>query len=291
MTAVDRTVTVRGRTVALVERGDPEGPAVFWFHGVPDSRIGSACADEPARRRGLRVISPDRGGVGGSAPVPGRTVAGYAGEVLALADALDVDRFAVVGYSAGGPFALSCAAGCGDRVSGAALMAGVGPLDDRRGARDGLTDTDVALLDLIEHHPGRAATTLRAQHTATRVAPGLAVRRLAGELAEPDREELARHDAGEFLAFFVESMAQGPDGVVTEYRLWAGPWDLDWSAIRVPVAIFQGEQDRMVPMHHAEDVLSRLPAGVGTLHRLPATGHLSIQQRTGDVLDALTLPR
>ena len=71
----------------------------------------------PARERGLRVICPDRGGIGGSAPLPGRTVRGYADEVLRLADALGLDEFAVLGYSCGGPYALSCAAGCGPRLT------------------------------------------------------------------------------------------------------------------------------------------------------------------------------
>lgn len=283
----DRTVTVAGRTVALVEHGDPDGAPVFLFHGAPDSRLGKEFADAPARERGFRVLCPDRGGIGGSDPVPGRSIAGYAGEVLALADALDVDRFAVVGYSCGGPYALSCAAGCGPRVTATALMAGAGPIDDRPGAREGLAPSDLELLDTIEKHPARAATLLRIQRLATTLAPSLAVRQLSGELSEPDRAELAHHSPGEVMAFFVESLRQGPAGVLEEYRLWAAPWHLDWSAVRGPVALFHGEDDAMVPMHHAEDILARLPDGVGTLHRLPATGHLSVQRHIGAVLDAV----
>lgn len=283
----DRTVTVDGRTVALVEHGDPAGAPVFLFHGVPDSRLGKEFADAPARERGVRVLCPDRGGVGGSDPVGGRSIAGYAGEVLALADVLGIDRFATVGYSCGGPYALSCAAGCGSRVIATALMAGAGPIDDRPGAREGLAPSDVELLETIERRPSRAATMLRIQKLATKLAPGLAIKQIAGELSGPDREELARHTPAETMAFFLESLRQGPGAVIEEYRLWAGPWHLDWAAITGPVAIFQGEDDAMVPMHHAEDILSRLPDGTGTLHRLPATGHLSIQQHIGAVLDAV----
>jgi pimeloyl-ACP methyl ester carboxylesterase len=283
----DRTVTVDGRTVALTEHGDPAGAPVFLFHGAPDSRLGKEFSDAPARDRGLRVLCPDRGGIGGSDPVPGRSIAGYAAEVLALADVLGIDRFAVVGYSCGGPYALSCAAGCGPRVTATALMAGAGPIDDRPGAREGLAPSDLELLDMIEHRPARAAVMLRIQKLATKLAPGAAIKQLTGELTEPDREELARHTPADAMAFFVESLRQGPAGAIEEYRLWAGPWHLDWAAISAPVAIFQGEDDAMVPMHHAEDILARLPAGVGALHRLPATGHLSIQQHIGEVLDAV----
>ncbi|MDF2980118.1 MAG: alpha/beta hydrolase fold protein [Actinomycetospora sp.] len=286
----DRHVTVDGRTVALAEHGDPDGAPVFFFHGTPDSRLGKEFTDAPARERGLRVLCPDRGGIGGSDPLPGRTIAGYAGEVLALADVLGIDRFATVGYSAGGPFALACAGGCGTRVTGTALMAGAGPIDDRPGAKEGLATSDLELLELIEHRPGRAATTLRVQRLATKLVPAMASKQLSAELSPPDQEFLARRPAGEEMGFFVESLRQGSAGVMDEYRLWAGPWHLQWSAVVTPVEIFQGEDDRMVPMHHAEDIASRLPEGIARIHRLPGVGHLSVQDHVGDVLDALTTP-
>lgn len=286
----DRHVTVDGRTVALTEHGDPSGAPVFLFHGTPDSRLGKEFTDAPARERGLRVLCPDRGGIGGSDPLPGRTIAGYAAEVVALADVLGIDRFATVGYSAGGPFALACAAGCGTRVTGTALMAGAGPIDDRPGAKEGLAKSDLELLDLIEHRPGRAATMLRIQRLATKLVPSMATKQVGEELTEPDRAWLADRPAGDAMGFFVEAMRQGPHGVMDEYRLWAGPWHLQWSAVTTPVEIFQGEDDGMVPVHHAEDIASRLPEGIARIHRLPGVGHLSIQDHVGDVLDALTTP-
>jgi pimeloyl-ACP methyl ester carboxylesterase len=210
--------------------------------------------------------------------------------VLALADALGIDRFATLGYSCGGPYALACAAGCGARVTGTALMAGAGPIDDRPGARDGLAPSDLELLEMIEHRPRRAATMLRTHHLAAKLVPAVAVRQVAGELSDPDRDELGRHPPGQEMAAFVEALREGPAGVIEEYRLWASPWRLDWAAITGPVEIFQGEDDAMVPMHHAEDLLARLPEGTARLHRLPGTGHLSITQRVGDILDALATP-
>jgi pimeloyl-ACP methyl ester carboxylesterase len=283
-------VTVDGRTVALAEHGDPDGAPVFLFHGTPDSRLGKEFTDAPARERGLRVLCPDRGGIGGSDPLPGRTITGYAGEVLALADVLGIDRFATIGYSAGGPFALSCAAGCGPRVTGTALMAGAGPIDDRPGATEGLAKSDLDMLELIEKNPRREAMALRVQKWATQLVPGVAIGQMSGELAQPDQDFLARRPAKEEMSFFVESLRQGPHGVMDEYRLWANAWHLDWDAVTAPVEIFQGEDDKMVPMHHAEDIASRLPAGTARIHRLPGVGHLSIQDHVAEVLDALVTP-
>jgi pimeloyl-ACP methyl ester carboxylesterase len=283
-------VTVGGRTVAVAEHGDPNGAPVFLFHGTPDSRLGKDFTDAPARERGLRILCPDRGGIGGSDPVPGRTIPGYAGELLALADALGIDRFATIGYSAGGPFALACAAGGDARVTGTALMAGAGPIDDRPGATEGLARSDLDMLELITTNPRRLAMSLRIQKWATRLVPSVATSQLSAELTQPDKDFLARRDAKEEMSFFVESLRQGPAGVMEEYRLWANAWGLDWAAVTTPVEIFQGEADHMVPMHHAEDIASRLPAGIGRLHRLPDVGHLSIQDHVSEVLDALATP-
>jgi pimeloyl-ACP methyl ester carboxylesterase len=281
-----RSAVIDGRRVAYTEHGDPAGEPVFFLHGTPDSRIGKQYLGRPAAQRGLRVICPDRPGIGGSDPQPGRTVAGYAADLLRLADALDVDRFAVVGYSGGSPYALSCAAGCGPRLTGTALMAGVGPLDGRPGACDGLSAGDLELLDHALNHPTRGAWALRLERLATRALPALALRQLSGELADPDRAVLDTTGRA-VLESFVEALRPGPAGTLEDYRLWARPWGLDWSAVTVTVHVFQGDADRMVPMHHAEDVVARLPDGLGRLHRLAGVGHLSIIGRAGEILDAV----
>src|ERR1700681_464802 len=122
-----RTVTIgSGRTVGLYEYGNPTGQPVMVFHGVPSSGAGFVFADEPARERRLRLIAPDRPGVGLSTAFDGWTVGSYPSIVTELADALDIDRFAVCGYSGGGPYAVACAAAVAERVSRAAISAGMG---------------------------------------------------------------------------------------------------------------------------------------------------------------------
>jgi pimeloyl-ACP methyl ester carboxylesterase len=257
-------LTVAGRQVAVVEHGDPAGRPVFLFHGTPASRLGHGFADRPGRERGARVIVPDRAGIGRSDPVPDRSIGGYAAEATALADALGIGRFAVVGYSAG-----------------------AGPVDDRDGARDGMAPSDRQLMDLSLRDPRRAARLLRMQGLVTRVAPALALRSLAGELSAADRAALADGIGRPTMRSFVEAMRQGGGGVVADYRLYASPWGVAWSVVGVPVEIFQGDADGFVPMHHAEDFVARLPTGLGRLHRLAGVGHLSITAHFGDILDAV----
>src|SRR3954451_631593 len=121
--------TSDGRTLEVREVGDPDGPAIVAHHGSPGAGTFFRAEVDSARRRGLRLISYDRPGFGGSTPNPGRSVADAATDVGAILDALGVDRFATYGASGGGPHALACAALLPGRCLAAATIAGLAPYD------------------------------------------------------------------------------------------------------------------------------------------------------------------
>ena len=122
-----------GRRVCLVTHGDPDGQPVFFFHGTPASRLGHEFTSEPAKEQGIRVLCPDRPGIGRSDPKPGRTIADYATDVKDIALALGLGRYGVVGYSGGGPYALAC--GAADTRSGRRRRGDGGCGPGRRSAR------------------------------------------------------------------------------------------------------------------------------------------------------------
>jgi pimeloyl-ACP methyl ester carboxylesterase len=124
---------------------------------------------------------------------------------------------------------------------------------------------------------------LRALKLGARVAPKAAVNSFKKELGEADRR-IIDEDAPD-MTFFVEALRQGPQGVLDDYLLWARPWGFALEQITLPVHIWQGDDDKMVPMHHAEAMAARLPNA--TLHRLPGVGHVSIQRHIGEIFDAL----
>jgi len=275
-----------GRAVGVAEHGDRGGRPVFLLHGTPSSRLGFEVVDEPARARGVRVLCPDRPGIGRSDPAPvSSRVGDYAPELAALGDALRIDTFAVLGYSGGGPFALAAAALLPDRVHGVGLVAGVGPLD-RPGARESLSKTDVVLLDLCERLPSVAGAVLRAMAAGTRRAPKTALRIFKTDLRQADRHAVEEDGQGlALMASFVEALRQGPGGVIDDYRIPAREWDFGLADVHLPVHIWQGDDDTVVPPERSEDLAEALPNAV--LHRLPGEGHISILRRMGEVLDSV----
>jgi pimeloyl-ACP methyl ester carboxylesterase len=236
----------------------------------------------------VRVVCPDRPGVGRSDPHPERTIPDYADDVSALADALGFERFAVLGYSGGAPYALACGAKLPERVSAVGTMAGAGP-HDRPGSREGCSKSDLMLLDLSLKRPFVARLIMFAWAKTALLVPSVALKGLADDLSEPDRrfleEGVRERGAAEVMSLFTEVFRQGSGGVILDYRLYGQPWGFSFEEVSVPVHLWHGEEDLVVPMHHAENMASRLPDA--RVHKLEDTGHFSIQQHYGTMLDTL----
>lgn len=150
----DTACTLRdGRTMAYAVWGDPDGDTVLLCHGAPGSRLFAPDAVTTAQA-GVRLVTVDRPGYGGSDAHGGRTLLDWPIDVLHLADRLEATRFAVVGHSSGGPYALACARELPDRVSGVAVVSSVAPYEDRPADAP---DDDEALTGLVRHAPERAA--------------------------------------------------------------------------------------------------------------------------------------
>ena len=138
-----------GRALAWTEAGEHSGSPVFSFHGLPGSRFQRHPDGGIARSRGLRLIHVERPGFGLSSPRPGRTLAEWPRDVAALADALGIGRFAVLGISGGGPFALACASLLPERVSACVTLGGVTDMG-WPGAWDGYSEIERHLMRLSE---------------------------------------------------------------------------------------------------------------------------------------------
>ncbi|MDX3074520.1 alpha/beta hydrolase [Streptomyces sp. MI02-7b] len=265
-----------GRTLHFYDTGPAAGGddlPVVWLHGTPNVGEPPEPLFEAAQKRGIRWFSYDRPGYGGSTPHPGRDIAAAAADVAAVADALGIERFAVLGHSGGGPHALACAALLPDRVVATVSGAGLAPY----GAEGidwfaGMCPSSVAEL--------RASAAGRAPLEEY----------LAGSDYDPEMFTPADHaalaDAWAWLASVAGRALQGePDGMIDDDLAYVTPWGFDPAAVRSPVLLLHGGRDRMVPAGHAAWLARCMPTA--DLRVLPDEGHVSVLTAAPEALDWL----
>jgi pimeloyl-ACP methyl ester carboxylesterase len=274
-----------GRELAYEEYGDPVGDPVLSFHGGLSSRLDAAPAHEAALALGVRLISPDRPGMGRSTFQPGRRLLDWPADVTALTEALDIERFAVMGWSCGGPYAAVCGARMSDRVRAVGLLSSAVPFE-LVGTTKGLAPDDRILLYLVRRAPWLAATLLRI--SIADAPEGRLYREIRRSFSAVDRAALEeRGSIVDAVAFVKESMRQGTEGCLQDYRVFGDPWGFDLEEVTVPVHIWEGSEDHTGPPEYRDLLLRHLPRA--QLSIVPGEGHLSLlQHQARSILGRLT---
>ena len=262
-----------GRTLHVYD-APADGPdgrlAVFWQHGTPNLGAPPEPLFPAAARHGIRWVSHDRPGYGRSTSHPGRDVAATAGDVAAIADALGIARFAVMGHSSGGAHALACAALLPERVSGVVSVAGLAPFQAPE-------------LDWFAGMAASGAVRLRA------AARGRAAieDHLASSEFDPEEFTPADHaapaGAWSWLGGIAgQAQAGGLGGMVDDELANVGPWGFDPGQVRAPVLFLHGGQDRVAPSSHARWLARRTRSA--ELWLRPDDGHISVLNSAASAL-------
>lgn len=276
-----------GRLLGYRERGDPAGLPLLLFHGMPGSRLDleHLGVHEALRARGLRGIALDRPGIGLSEPLPKRRVLDWPADVRAFADARGIGRFAVLGFSAGGVYALACARSLGDRLLAAGVVAGPAP--------PGVAALDPALSPARRRHQRLARWApglLRRQARRLGAAiggPHASADEVVPNAADVDRAVLADESlrAG-WLASWREAFRQGADGPWWDQVLIARPWGFAPGEIAMPIQLWIGGMDQQTPPALGRHLAGSLQRSEARLY--PGEGHFSLlARRLGEILDGV----
>ncbi len=279
-----------GRTLDLRVDGPDDAPALVYVHGTPSSGLVPDDLGRAALDRGLRLVSWSRPGYATSTRQPERSVASFAADAEAVLDHLGIERAWAAGWSGGGPHALALAALLPHRMHAVATLAGVAPYAESQGGLDwldGMGEDNVAEFgaSLEGEAPLRSWLDGPAAELRRVRAPEI-VASMASLLPDADRAHLAG-EFGEFLAqAFRESVSVSPDGWVDDDLAFVEPWGVDLAAIDVPVTVWQGSADLMVPFAHGEWLAAHVPGARSRL--LDGDGHLSIiVGRADEIVDDL----
>ena len=253
-----------GRTLHAYYMGaeDADGHlALFWHHGTPNIGAPPEPLFPAAGALGIRWVSYDRPGYGGSTPYPERNVA--SADASAVADALGIDRFAVMGHSGGGPHALACGALLPDRVLGVIVGAGLAPYD-AEGLDYFLGMSASGEASLRAAAEGREAKERYEASADEDADPGFT----AADLAALEGEW------SWFISVVRPAMENGPGGLIDDDLAYVAPWGFDPAQVVAPTLLMYGGADRIVPGSHGEWLARHCPPS--ELRLYPEDGHISV---------------
>jgi pimeloyl-ACP methyl ester carboxylesterase len=280
MNASNRTIsTADGRKIRFLEASQPDGVPVLALRGTPQSRLLYDRWVEDAQSRGIRLISYERPGYGGSTPHPGRTVSCAANDVAAIAQELGLNRLLVWGVSGGGPHALACAALLPGLVVAAAVLASPTPYP--AAGLDyfaGMGESNVALVHAALKSREACEQLVEAEAAELLGAdPATLVQAFHSLLCTADAAVLTQDFANFVLRSVREGIGERRDGYIDDEIAFTTPWGFELSQIQIPVLLMHGEQDRMVPFSHGKWLAGKIPNVEARL--LPDDGHLTLSVR------------
>lgn len=280
MTLLNQIIILNdGRRLGYDEYGPSDGKPLFYFHGTPSSRkdwhaLGNEGLPE---KLGVRVIVADRPGIGLSDYQKERHIGDWPADVVTLANALEIDRFAVFGYSGGGPYAVACAQKIPQRLTAVGIAAGEGPAD-QPGIYDGINPQALQFMRMAYEKPWQFRLMWSMVCTMTRYAPQLMARRGGFFTGLPEADKVVSQKYPELsralYAAMIESVRNGARGPQWDAALAVSPWDFPIDNISIPVYLWQGEDDRNVSFAAGRYLARTIPQCHATF--MPGEGHLSL---------------
>jgi pimeloyl-ACP methyl ester carboxylesterase len=270
-----------------MRHGPPDGRALVFHVGTPNAPDVFPLLTDALDERGWQLVAYARPGYAGSARREGRSVADAAADTAAVLDDLGIDRFVTIGWSGGGPHALACAALLPDRCDAAASLAGVAPFD-----AEGLDFLAGMGPENVEEFSVAARSRTELEAFLERDAEKLATvtggeigASLGGLVDDVDREALTGELAETMARMLRRALSTGIAGWLDDDLAFVKPWGFDLSQITVPVSIWQGAHDQMVPFAHGEWLAAHVPGA--RVHLYDDEGHISLVQQLPRILDEL----
>lgn len=265
-----------GRSICCAQYGQPEGKPIMHFHGTPSSRLegNRASVKRTAEQLGVRLLFPDRPGIGGSDFQPQRTLLDWADDVSELADHLELDQFAVLGLSGGVPHAAACAYKMPERLTAVGLMGGISPTDTPT-VFDGMNRSNRWQITIARKAPWLLRLLFWQVARELDRKPESVIEQLAEELSEPDKVIVMQTDfKASLLEMVREAFRSGARGVAWDQALIARDWGFPLDEIKTKTYLWHGEMDKLCPVAMGQYMAASIPNCSASF--FPNEGHISL---------------
>ncbi len=265
-----------GRILGYAEYGDPLGYPVFYFHGGQESRLSSMFMDSTAKKLNIRIISPDRPGIGLSTFQDNRQFLNWGGDVSQLADFLQISKYSVFGLSGGAPHVLACVLSDSSRIDNASIISGATPYN-YKGTLKGMW-FPVKLIHWIASwkNDKQFRKFIQSDFDGLVNKSEMRIKQFQKYLPTADKKLMLAHPEYvlEFIEGSKECYRQGIDAVVQEWKLYVSDWQMELSAIHSPVTLWYGSSDKMAPTYRGYHYEKELPNS--RLKVIENEGHFSL---------------
>lgn len=263
-----------GRKLAYAEFGKPHGFPVLFFHGAPSSRLEPLLiGDEAFAKLNLRLISPDRPGMGGSDFQPNRGFSDWPQDVISLADVLGLKEFSILGNSGGGGYAAVCAARIPERLHNVVIVSGGWKMNQPE-AMNNLPLRNRLVFIIADKMPFLLKPLLNMMAAPSQGEPEQQLAQLKPTLHSADYAIFQQPGKLDALNQAIqEAMRQGTKGAEWDLRLYVRDWDFRLDEIRIPLKLFHGEEDRNAPIALVRKMVAQIPTAQLTTYKNEA--HLS----------------
>lgn len=281
-----------GRTLGYAEYGTPNGKPVFYFHGTPSSRLEGWLLDEPAKHIKAHVITIDRPGMGLSDFKAGRRYSDWPDDVIELADNLGINRFAVLGISGGGPYAMACASKISQRLTAVALVSSPCPLNVPAATKD-LSRFQRLSVFVVRRALWLARVRLSMLARNVYRDPVGVISRVNGEIADIDKtvmdKTVIRNPEGlnQAAANLQQAFRLGARGVAWDYSLVMNSWGFRPEDISIQIQLWHGEADITIPLSMGRYLATAIPNCQANF--LPGEGHYMFINHVQDILSDLVV--
>jgi pimeloyl-ACP methyl ester carboxylesterase len=279
--------TRTGRKLEVREYGDDAGHTVFFFHGLIGSHYQAAYIADQAREHGLRIIAPNRPGVGASEFVERKSPLEAVDDIEDVAAVLGLFEFSVIGISGGTPYALATLLRLGSRIRTVTLISGMGPMR-LPGALEGMDRRRRLILAVGSRYPQVARRRLRTELVRFRADPDRFLRRLIATWSVSDRQLFKRKEVYDLFMKDLHQVfteGQGPESLAQELTLYR---NYGFSLKDLPayrrITLWQGLDDNIVPPAMAWQLIQTLPNREA--HFVPG-GHFVAVDIAGQIITRL----